>query len=254
VGRGRTNSWLDYFFYTALTAAALDDNASADEQAAWRDLLAGHREQLREWADTYLPTFADKHALVSAEIARLDGRNSSAMRLYEQAIQAAREHGFVQNEGIAHELATGFCLARGWTTAGRALLTKRAAALHAGDLASGRMRWTYLTRPEWLDRDNQRIAELRTPGTLQPFAKEYFRKDGSRAPVLIGVAMFEAGESQGVGLVLDLTGRKRAEAEARESERRYREVQMALVHSNRAATMGQLTASIAHEVKQPITR
>jgi PAS domain S-box-containing protein len=121
------------------------------------------------------------------------------------------------------------------------------------DLASGRMRWTDLTPPEWLERDNQRIAELRTTGTLQPFEKEYFRKDGSRASVLIGVAMFEAGESEGVGFVLDLTGRKRAEAEARKSERRYREVQMALAYSNRAATMGQLTASIAHEVKQPIT-
>jgi C4-dicarboxylate-specific signal transduction histidine kinase len=46
---------------------------------------------------------------------------------------------------------------------------------------------------------------------------------------------------------------KRAEAEAREAERRYREVQMELAHANRVATMGHLTASIAHEVNQPIT-
>jgi len=49
-----------------------------------------------------------------------------------------------------------------------------------------------------------------------------------------------------------LTERKRAEAEARESERRYRETQMQLAHANRVATMGQLTASIAHEVNQPV--
>ena len=42
------------------------------------------------------------------------------------------------------------------------------------------------------------------------------------------------------------------EAEARESARRYREVQMELAHANRVATMGQLSASIAHEVSQPI--
>ncbi len=115
------------------------------------------------------------------------------------------------------------------------------------------MRWTDLTPPEWRDSDNQRILALKTTGTLQPFEKEYFRKDGSRAPVLLGLAMFEAGGSEGVGFVLDLTERKRVEAEARVSERRYREVQMELAHLNRAATMGQLTASIAHEVQQPIS-
>ena len=66
---------LDYFYYTALTVAALYENASADEQNGWRELLTAHREQLREWAETYPPTFADKHALVSAEIARLEGRD-----------------------------------------------------------------------------------------------------------------------------------------------------------------------------------
>src|SRR6202022_2899119 len=121
------------------------------------------------------------------------------------------------------------------------------------DLLSGRMSWTDLTPPEWLDRDTQRWApELKTTGALQPFEKEYFRKDGSRVPVLIGVAMFEVGGSEGVAFVLDLTERKRAEADASEGERRYRSVQMELAHANRVATMGQLTASIAHEVRQPI--
>jgi PAS domain S-box-containing protein len=113
------------------------------------------------------------------------------------------------------------------------------------DLASGRLRWTDLTPPDWLDRDLLRwMPELKTTGSLQPFEKEYFRKDGSRVPVLIGVASFESG-SEGVAFVLDLTERKRAEAAARE-------MQLELAHANRVATMGQLTASIAHEVKQPI--
>ncbi len=54
------------------------------------------------------------------------------------------------------------------------------------------------------------------------------------------------------GILADIEDRKRAEAEARESERRYRETQVQLAHANRVATMGQLTASIAHEVNQPI--
>src|SRR5262249_11620445 len=67
------------------------------------------------------------------------------------------------------------------------------------DLASGRMHWRDLTPPEWLEGDEQqRLPELKMTGRLQPFEKEYFRKDGSRVPVLIGVATFEESGNQGV--------------------------------------------------------
>jgi signal transduction histidine kinase len=60
-------------------------------------------------------------------------------------------------------------------------------------------------------------------GSLQPFEKEYFRKDGSRIPVLIGVATFEQGGNQGVAFVVDLTHRKCAEEALRESEAKFRD-------------------------------
>lgn len=144
-----------------------------------------------------------------------------------------------------------------WDLEGRFLETNDAFLRMTGydreDLASGRLNRTDLTPAEWLDRDTQTLAELNTIGTVQPFEKEFFRKDGSRLPVLIGGTLFEPNGNQGVSFVLDLTERKRAEAEARESERRYRETLMELAHTNRVTAMGQLTASIAHEVNQPIT-
>jgi PAS domain S-box-containing protein len=121
------------------------------------------------------------------------------------------------------------------------------------ELVSGRIRWADLTPPDWRDRNNARIEQQRSGGRFEPFEKEYARRDGRRVPVLIGGATFEDGGNQGVAYVLDLTVRKRVEAEARENERRYREAQLELAHANRVATMGQLTASITHEVNQPIT-
>ena len=120
------------------------------------------------------------------------------------------------------------------------------------DLAAGRIRWTDLTPPDWRERDARWIEEQRRTGLRSPIEKEYFRKDGSRVPILLGSATFEEDGHQAVAFVLDLTERKRAEAEARASEQRYRETQMQLAHANRVMTMGQLTASIAHEVNQPI--
>ncbi|MGF6856526.1 trifunctional serine/threonine-protein kinase/ATP-binding protein/sensor histidine kinase [Paraburkholderia sp. CI3] len=120
------------------------------------------------------------------------------------------------------------------------------------DFASGRVRWRDLTPPEWVAGSERALVEAGQTGRAQPYEKEYIRKDGSRVPVLVGLATFDASANEGVAFVLDLTERKRADEEARESERRYREVQTALAHANRVDTMGQLTASIAHEVNQPI--
>src|SRR5215831_7408439 len=79
------------------------------------------------------------------------------------------------------------------------------------DLASSRLRWTDLTPPEWHERDALALADLETTGILQPFEKEYYRKDGSRVPVLLGGALFEGSKRAGVAFIADLTDQKRAE-------------------------------------------
>ncbi len=490
---------LDYFHYSALAAAAVyDDAASATEQSERRELVTAHLERLREWAENGAAVFRDKYELVAAELARIEDRELDAERLYERAIRSARESGFVQNEGIANELAGRFYLERGLETAGHAHLrnaracfalwgadgkvkqletrhprlagaqgdepaatvgstvrqldvmtvVKAAQALsgemvlprlierlmtialqNAGgdrgllilpekedyrieaeawvsgdkvvvraapidapsapeavvryvlrtqksvilddasqpnlfsedeylrsrrarsvfclplvrqgsvrgllylentltshvftpdrtallevlasqaaialentrlygdlqereakvrrlvdsniigiclwnldgrffetndaflrmvgydreDLASGRIRWTELTPAEWRAGDERALAEMKATGTIQPLEKEYFRKDGSRVPILLGAVAFGERRDEGVAFVVDLTERKRAEREAGESERRYHQAQMELAHANRVAMMGQLSASIAHEVSQPIT-
>jgi PAS domain S-box-containing protein len=93
------------------------------------------------------------------------------------------------------------------------------------DLVSGGIRWMELAPPEWRDPDvRRRLPELKMTGSLQPFEKEYFRKDGNRVPVLMGAATFEEEGNQGVAFVLDLTEHKRAEEALRESEYKLRQI------------------------------
>ncbi len=113
------------------------------------------------------------------------------------------------------------------------------------DVVSGGLRWTDLTPAEWRGRDAQAQAELIATGTIQPFEKEYFRKDGSRVPVLLGCATFEGTGNEGVAFVLDLSEQKRAEDALHQA-------QAELARVSRMTTMEQLAASIAHEVNQPL--
>jgi PAS domain S-box-containing protein len=121
------------------------------------------------------------------------------------------------------------------------------------DLPAGRVRWSDLTPPEWFSRYEQALAELGTSGVFQPFEKEFFRKNGDRVPVLLGGALFEGSKSEGVAFVLDLSEQKRAQESLNTSQHALYATQMELARVSRLTNMGELAASIAHEVNQPLT-
>jgi predicted ATPase/signal transduction histidine kinase len=103
---------LDYHFYSALTLASLVATEQPGRRSEWLARIQEHWGQIREWMQGAPETFASAAALVEAEIARLEDRELDAMRLYERAIQEARAHGPIQNEGLANELAAKFYAAR----------------------------------------------------------------------------------------------------------------------------------------------
>ena len=92
------------------------------------------------------------------------------------------------------------------------------------DVAAGRVRWRDMTPADWRERAELALAEVIQTGTVQPFESEFFRKDGTRVPVLIGATLFQKGGNDGVAFALDLSKQKQAEAEIRAlKDQLYRE-------------------------------
>ena len=145
---------LDYFYYAALTVAALYEKVLPTSKRGWRNLLTVHREKLREWAENCPSTFADKHALVMAEIARIEDRDLDAMRLYEEALRQARENGFVQHEGIANELAAQFYRDRG---------IEKMAQSYLREARYCYLRWGALGKVQQLDQHYPALEEQASP-------------------------------------------------------------------------------------------
>ncbi|MDT5096244.1 MAG: hypothetical protein QOH60_5607, partial [Mycobacterium sp.] len=143
-----------------------------------------------------------------------------------------------------------------WSVGGRIIEANEAFLDMLGysreDLISDRLRWAALTPAEWAPADQDALAQTSATGICKPYEKEFFRRDGNRVPILIAAALFEWKRDEGVAFIVDLTERKQAEQKLRASEQRLLDAQMELAHVTRVTTLGELTASISHEVSQPL--
>ena len=95
-----------------------------------------------------------------------------AMRLYEEAIRLAREHDFIQNEGLAHERAARFCMAHGFQTMARAYL-RNARQCYLSWGANGKVRqldqlYPHLSAEELAPDPTGTIGRRSNASTLRP--------------------------------------------------------------------------------------
>ena len=110
------------------------------------------------------------------------------------------------------------------------------------DLEAGRLNWIKITPPEFASTDQAALAEVRTRRATQgPFEKEYLRKDGERLPILIAASALDAAGEKGVAFALDISDRKRAEADLQR------------LYASRFDMMRRMAAGFAHEITQPLT-
>ena len=146
----------EYCFYDALARAAQYDAASSEERARHREALATHYRQIVVFAENCPENFQNRAALVGAEIARIEGRELDAQRLYEQAIRSTHENGFVQHEGIANELAAKFYLSCARETSAYAYLRNARYCY---------LRWGALGKVRQLDACYAHLHEERVPAS-----------------------------------------------------------------------------------------
>ena len=213
----------DYHFYTALARAAHCEHVPVSERQEHRDAVAAHARSLSALAANSADNFGSRASLVAAELARLDGRELEAQRLYETAVCAARDQGYVHDEAVALELAGCFYASLALDTIAHDLL-RRARACYE--------RWGATAKVRLLERRYPKLWQHSAP-TFATTAAGAFAGELDASSVikaaqavsgeivlenlirtLVTLAVKQAGAERGL-LILVRDGVARLEAQAR---------------------------------------
>ncbi|WP_224248534.1 trifunctional serine/threonine-protein kinase/ATP-binding protein/sensor histidine kinase [Hyalangium gracile] len=218
---------LDYHQYRALALAACYREAPVLRQAEYLEHIQQHQAQLAQWAGNCPETFRSSERMVTAELERLRGRAQEAMQAYEDAIQAARAHGLIQNVALASELAARFWKERGYPTIATSYARQAREAYgqwgaegkvrhldeqwpHLAELPTGRQHLSYDTGPGQLDalslvKAQQAISsEINLDRLVATLVRMALQSAGARRGALI----LSHGEELVVKSLVDASGRE----------------------------------------------
>ncbi|HEY9611928.1 ATP-binding protein, partial [Allocoleopsis sp.] len=100
-------------FYTSLVHLAIYPNVSSSEQKQILLKVKANQKKIKKWANHAPMTHLHKFYLVEAERHRILGHKAQAIDYYDRAIELAKEHEYINEEALAHELAAKFYLGLG---------------------------------------------------------------------------------------------------------------------------------------------
>ncbi len=120
---GRPSCSIAFTFTLCVAGAHALPTVAAERRALLEDRLAFHGARLTLWAQSCPETFEAMRLLMEAGLARAREEHEEAGRLYDQAIEQARDHGLINAEALGLRLAGEHRLARGQRALARAYLS-----------------------------------------------------------------------------------------------------------------------------------